>query len=192
MPKSTFWTSVLKIIHLLQDNSFYQIARGKVSIWSSPWCATWKNIRDHLIIQPVGFSYPALIKDLWLPNTKNWNTPLIDSLFLQPTASAIKQINIIPTDEDDILCWKLTPNGKCNSKSTYKLCLQALYDAGSPKSEAPNQPVVGMLKKVWENKQVLPRIKAFAWRLLRKAIPTGEKGSRYSKHISKLCCRCGF
>jgi hypothetical protein len=45
---------------------------------------------------------------------------------------------------------------------------------------------------MWQTKQLLPRIKAFAWRLIRRAIPTGEKEARYSKHISKICCRCGL
>jgi hypothetical protein len=70
--------------------------------------------------------------------------------------------------------------------------LQALFDAGSPKPEAPDGAAMGVLNKVSENKRVLPWIKAFAWRLIRKAIHTGKKWSRYSKHISKLCCRCGL
>jgi hypothetical protein len=92
IPKSTFWTSVLKVIHLLQHNSFYQICRGKISIWSSPWCSAWTKVYDDLIIRHDGFTYPAAVKDLWLPNLKRWNVPMIQSLFLQPTASAIISI----------------------------------------------------------------------------------------------------
>uniref|UniRef100_A0ACD5Y7N7 Uncharacterized protein n=1 Tax=Avena sativa TaxID=4498 RepID=A0ACD5Y7N7_AVESA len=36
-----------------------------------------------------------------------------------------------------------------------------------------------------------PRIQTFAWRLLRKALPTGKRASRYSKHINESCSRCG-
>ena len=35
-----------------------------------------------------------------------------------------------------------------------------------------------------------PRVQTFAWRLLRKALPTGLRASRFSSHISKQCCRC--
>jgi hypothetical protein len=81
------------------------------------------NIYVDLIIQPQGFSYPATPKDLWLPNQKNWNHQLVDSLFLPRTAEIIKNITISQIDQPDILCWKLNPNGKCNSKSAYKISL---------------------------------------------------------------------
>ena len=36
-----------------------------------------------------------------------------------------------------------------------------------------------------------PRIQTFAWRLLRKALPTGKRASKFSKHIKENCSRCG-
>jgi hypothetical protein len=36
-----------------------------------------------------------------------------------------------------------------------------------------------------------PRVQTFAWRLLRKAIPTGKRASKFSKHITENCSRCG-
>ena len=37
---------------------------------------------------------------------------------------------------------------------------------------------------------MVPRVQTFAWRLLRKALPTGCRASRFSRHITKACCRC--
>jgi hypothetical protein len=34
-PKSAFWTSILKVFRSLQENLFYQISKGNISIWSS-------------------------------------------------------------------------------------------------------------------------------------------------------------
>ena len=34
-------------------------------------------------------------------------------------------------------------------------------------------------------------MQTFLWRLLRRALPTGLRASRFSVHISKNCCRCG-
>jgi hypothetical protein len=37
-----------------------------------------------------------------------------------------------------------------------------------------------------------PRVKTFAWRLIRKALVTGARDSKFSKHIAKECSRCGM
>jgi ribonuclease HI len=191
-PKSAFWASILKVLPLLKVHSFYQITQGNISIWSSPWCQSWNTIYDDLIIQTDNFVYPALVSDLWLPNQKVWNENLIDSLFSQPTAQVIKQTSIIPSQDQDLLCWNLTTNGKCTSKSAYYACLQGLYDSGEPRPREVSLATKQVLNQVWKNKQIIPRIKAFAWRFLRRAIPTGARAGKYSKHISKLCCRCGL
>jgi hypothetical protein len=48
------------------------------------------------------------------------------------TANVIKNTIILQVDNPDTLCWKLTPNGKCNSKSAYRACLQELFEGGMP------------------------------------------------------------
>jgi hypothetical protein len=192
VPKSAFWTSILKVITFLQNNSFYQISRGDISLWSTPWFDNWQNIYNDLIIQNSGYSYPALVKDLWIQGSKDWNVSLIDTLFQQPTANLIKSTIIIPSDEEDFICWKMTPNGKCNSKSAYKTCLQALQNAGLPAPAPVDDTTKKMLQYIWKSKQIIPRVKTFAWRLLRRAIPSGDRAFRYSKHIDRLCCRCGL
>ena len=68
------------------------------------------------------------------PGQKMWNNYLSYSLFQEPIASIIAQTNIITDDCADNLCWDLIPNGKCNSKSTYKLYLQDIQ------SQPNNQP----------------------------------------------------
>ena len=90
-----------------------------------------------------------------------------------------------------MLCWGLTPNGICSSKSAYKLCLQDIH--ANPRN-APSHvslQVKNLLKMIWKQKLMIPRVQTFAWRLLRKALPTGLRAGRFSIHISELCCRCG-
>lgn len=123
-PKSAFWSSILKLCHILISNSFIQILDGNSSIWSTPWFPLWQSIYDHLIMQPGHFKYPSQVKDLWTPNQKSWNANLIYNLFDQQTADCIMQVPIINQEGSDILCWKLHPTGKCSSKSAYRACLQ--------------------------------------------------------------------
>jgi hypothetical protein len=132
------------------------------------------------------------VKDLWLPNQKQWDHHLIDTLFQQPMASIIKSTDIIHSQDDDILCWKLTPSGKCNTKSAYRACLQNLQEHGEPKPRQVHPHTVQLLKLIWKNRQITPRVQAFGWRILRRAIPTGARAGKFSKHISKLCSRCGM
>lgn len=47
-------------------------------------------------------------------------------------------------------------------------------------------------RAVWKHKLMAPRVKTFAWRLLRHALPTGARAGRYSTHISTLCARCNL
>jgi hypothetical protein len=122
-PKTAFWASIIKILPILKAHCFYQLTQGHISIWSTPWCQNWTHIYDSLIIQHDGFIYPAQVKDLWLPNQKQWNHQFIDTLFQQPMASIIKSTDIIYSQDNDILCWKLTPSGQCNTKSAYRACL---------------------------------------------------------------------
>jgi hypothetical protein len=131
-PKSAFWASILKVLPILKTHSFYQITKGNISVWSTPWFPGWNHIYDALIIQPENFNYPAQVKDLWKQNQNTWNELLIDTLFQEPIASEIKNTVIIQATEEDMLCWKLTPSGTCNTKSAYRACLANLQENGEP------------------------------------------------------------
>jgi hypothetical protein len=191
VPKSAFWSSIVKILPILKNHSFYQITQGDISIWSSPWCKGWAHIYDALIIQSGNYVYPAQVKDLWLPNQQTWDCELIDMLFQQPMATEIKQTPIIQSPDKDILCWELTPSGKCNAKSAYRACLKNLQDTGEPTPRQVQPATIQLLNQIWKNKQLTPRVQTFGWRFLRRAMPTCARAGKYSMHISKLCARCG-
>jgi hypothetical protein len=151
----------------------------------------WQNNYDNLIIQPPPFIYPATVKDLWIPNQKIWNVDLINSLFTAETAAAIIQTPIINAEGQDTLVWKLTPSGECSSKSAYKLCFNNLDLPTNQRPKVVPPHIVDLLNQVWHDKLMAPRVQTFAWRLLRRALPTGKRASKFSKHINKECCRCG-
>jgi hypothetical protein len=95
VPKSAFWTAVLKVRPLLVSATGYQIVDGNSSVWSTPWFHGWEGIYDNLIIQQQPFTYPGQVKDLWIPGQKCWNANLINSLFNPVVANSILQTPII-------------------------------------------------------------------------------------------------
>ena len=70
--------------------------------------------------------------------------------------------------------------------------MQNLLDAGAPAPRPVALLTRQILSQVWKNKEIIPRIKTFAWRLLSKAIPSAVRISRFSRHIQQSCTRCGL
>jgi hypothetical protein len=70
--------------------------------------------------------------------------------------------------------------------------LQVLHETGAPLPAPFCNQVKNILKQVWKSKEMIPRVKTFIWRILRRVLPTGDRASRYSKHIEKTCCRFGL
>ena len=60
------------------------------------------------------------------------------------------------------------------------------------KPRKPDELTQQLINSVWKCKDMIPRVKTFAWRLLRRALPSGSTAAARSKHISPLCSRCGL
>lgn len=48
-----------------------------------------------------------------------------------------------------------------------------------------------ILQRVWKMKTLPPIIKTFTWRMIRRALATTERASRYSTHIDPYCATYG-
>jgi hypothetical protein len=46
-------------------------------------------------------------------------------------------------------------------------------------------------KQILETLNIQHRYKAFAWRLIRQALASGDRGARFSNNIDKHCSTCG-
>lgn len=124
--------------------------------------------------------------------------PYIQPVFDNQLTNEISQIRIVPTNhnnpEDDILRWKPAKNGVCTTKEIYKYLYNQniiqLPDAGS-RSISPQAKSI--LHKVWKAPKMPPLIETFAWRLIRRALATGDRAARYTKNINinQNCNSCG-
>lgn len=98
------------------------------------------------------------------------------------------QIPLVVGNEPDILCWKPVSSGICSTKSAYKML--ATEEAVRNPSNIPMQ-VLQILKHVWADKTIQPRVKTFAWRLLRLALGTACRIHKIISTIDENCSCCG-
>jgi hypothetical protein len=156
-PRSVFWSSVLQIKPLLEENSIIQIHAGNSSIWSTPWMPSWSTIHDDILLPITNSPLPAKISDLWLHDTRIWNQDLLSATFSQQVVQLITNTPIVQSPEPDILRWKSSPNGQCSSKSTYKfLQLQQIHSLPTTGTRANSSHTHFILQKIWKAKTMPP------------------------------------
>lgn len=125
-PKSVFWSSILTIRPTLLNNCTYQIAVGNTSIWTQPWCPIWTSMNELLIYPNPQPSIPNIVSDLWLPGTKDWDSNKIMQVFGAEAMQTITNMQVLNTDDRDILCWIPSTSGQYTTKEAYKhLAIQA-------------------------------------------------------------------
>jgi hypothetical protein len=102
-------------------------------------------------------------------------------LFGQETSDVITSL---PGEGQDITCWKLSSDDACSFSSAYKMIV-----ADEPTNIVPTK-FLYILQQVWEDKTIQPRVKTFAWRLLRLALGTTNHLHRISEN--HLFFECNF
>lgn len=71
-PKSAFWSSILKIRHLLDNSIIWQLSQGDISIWNQPWCSVWKSLPNHITDSAMTLHLPTKVSHLW-NDRKEWD-----------------------------------------------------------------------------------------------------------------------
>jgi hypothetical protein len=118
---------------------------------------------------------------------------LIRYIFYPSAADNILQTPKISSNDHDTLYWKPAASGLCSTKEAYKfLSIQVDHSLPSHGPRSISIQAFAILICVWKHKTLPPRIKAFAWRLLRNALASGYRASCFSNKIDALCKTCGF
>lgn len=95
---------------------------------------------------------------------------------------------VVPSPENDILRWVPSTDGKCTTKSIYKhLSGHNLVQLPVQGPRSITHHANSILQKAWRSKELPPLIKTFTWRLVRRALFTGDRAGKYSAHIDKHC-----
>jgi len=191
--KSAFWASITSIKNTLVNNCVIQVHKGNSSIWSTPWCDIWNEIYNHLNLPVTINNLPSRIADLWDSHNLSWNNDIINLIFDRQAAISINKVKHVPSNENDRIIWKPANNGYCSAKNAFR------YLNNLSRFQLPHQgprsitnEAMGILKRVWNYKNISPVIKTFIWRLIRRAIATGERVSAFTDKIDKTCALCGF
>ena len=162
------------------------------SIWSAPWCPVWNSIHNHLLLPVTTTPLPSTVSDLWISNTQSWNMQLLSNTFDNQAIQAITNIQHVPNDQQDILRWLPSKNGICTTKNIYRhLSSQRLIQLPQQGSRSILPQTNQILQRAWKSNEIPPLIKAFTWRLIRRALATADRAARYSTHIDKHCSTCG-
>jgi len=190
--KLAFWSSVLQVRKELSSNVHLQLHDGNSSIWSSPWFPLWDSIHDQLKLLVTTNPIPAQAKDLWYPNTQVWNIDLLNATFHTPAVHQIIATPTVPSTSPDILRWNPAKDNICLA-SIYKH-LQAANTITLPDhgSRCITPQCNRILYRVWHSKSIPPIIKTFTWRLIRRALATAERASRYSTNGNSTCEKCNM
>lgn len=140
----------------------------------------------------VNHPLPSKVSDLWIPNTNTWDYHLLSTTFSRQAAQSIATTPVVDSDQEDILRWTPARDGQCTTKAAYtyltNLQNHRLPTQGSRSITADANLI---LQKAWRNKSIPPLLQTFAWRLMRRAVATGERAGRYSVHIDQICSYCG-
>lgn len=172
--KSIFWSSIMQIKHYLHDNCTIQIHNGASSIWSTPWCPLWNTIHDHI-------NFPITIDKLLNNISEPWDTSLLSRIFDKQATRCIANMPVVPSDCDDRLRWVPTKIGACSTKEAFLFLnndMQVEILQQGARGISPQ--ALNILTRVWKHKLIPPCTKTFTWRLIRRALATGQREGNLS------------
>jgi hypothetical protein len=180
------WRSIHQAIWIIKKGSCWTIGTGdQVHIWDDHWLP---HQNGYKILTPKADNAITKVSELiQIQPTKEWNSSLIDRIFIPFERDLIKQLPIIQDSIEDYLMWPHTPEGGYTVKSGYNILKhwQDSLHTGSTNTN-PNNSV---WKKLW-TLHTIPRHKALIWRILNKAIPVRSALNSRGIQCPILCPRC--
>ena len=166
------WRSILIGRNLLLKNLGWAIGDGlSINIWQDPWLSMSKQERP--MGPPTEQSAELSVADLMIADTRQWDRAKI-RLCLRSSISGAP----------DKLFWLGTKSGDYTSKSGYFAAID------SEEAIEELEANFNWKKHVW-NLQCAPKVKQFSWRLLKRAIPVGERLVERHIDAEPKCKRCG-
>ena len=113
------WRSILKGRDVLQRGARWRVGNGeKIRIWQHHWLP-----RKHpplVISSPIDSFQDATVDLLIDPSSRQWNTEVVDGMFVPKEAEMIKNMPLACGAAEDILIWPYSSDGNYNCKFGYR------------------------------------------------------------------------
>jgi hypothetical protein len=136
---------------------------------------------------------PNNILDLWVPATQNWDLNLLSNIFDDQAVKCIANTPVVPSDANDKLRWIPAKKGSCTSKEAFRFLNSDLQDDTMHQgARGISTQALSILTRVWKHKIISPCTKTFIWRLIRRALATGQRAGNLSSKIQKECLICNM
>lgn len=178
------WRSILVGRDLLLENLGWIVGDGaSISIWDDPWLSHSSQRRP--MGPPTAPHQNLTVSELMIPETKEWDITKI-RLILPDFEETILSIKQSLTGAPDKQIWLGTKSEVYSTKSGY-------FTAANRAGDREPLPIAGAFKwksSVW-NLPCAPKVKLFSWKLLKRAIPVGERLVERHVPVDPLCKRCG-
>ena len=155
-----------------------------VKVWGDRWlpCSS-----SHGVISPRLFLHEdTRVGELIDTKVKCWKSSVVDTIFPPHEAKAIKSIPLSVRLPPDKLVWAETANGKFTVKSAYHLAV-SISSSDSRGSASDCSQLRRFWRRLWG--LAIPfKVKHFAWRVCRDALPTKVNLKR-RKVLTKDSCK---
>ncbi|KAF5465302.1 hypothetical protein F2P56_015322 [Juglans regia] len=180
---SLVWRSMMAGLELLKEGLIWRIGNGhKVKIWEARWVP-----KIALLSSTHRDSRLERVAYLFIPDKKQWNGPLLQSLFSQQEIELINSIPISLGNREDKLAWEGTRNGLFSVRSAYHLRREIL------ERQVAGPSRVHVLSSTWKSLwqlQVPNAVRMFLWRACNEAIPTFANLKQRKLRECNLCPIC--
>ena len=151
-----------------------------INVWDDPWLSLSKQERP--MGPPTEASATLSVLDLLLPGTSEWDVDRV-RLVLPEYETKIRSITLSIMGTPEKLVWLGTKDGIYTAKSGYYAVSVELENGN------PQDADFDWKKNVW-NLDCAPKVKHFAWKLLKRAIPVGERLQERHLDVDPKCKRC--
>ncbi|KAL0009734.1 hypothetical protein SO802_004842 [Lithocarpus litseifolius] len=163
------WKSIMAAQELVKEGVMWRVGNGRdVKVWGDRWlpCSS-----SHGVISPRLFLHnDTRVGELIDTEVMCWKSSVVDSIFLPHKAEAIKGIPLSVRFPPDKLVWAETADGKFIVKSAYYLAVRISFsDTRGSVSDC------SLMRRFWRSlwRLLIPhKVKHFAWRACREALPT--------------------